>query len=77
MTALMKMAYEEMKNDNIAFACLSGHRQRYEYYDYTPAGSVYNFDIKQAESELKILRFTNPDENWFDFVCMNRKDSYE
>jgi hypothetical protein len=39
--------------------------------------SVYDFDIKQAESELKILRFTNPDENWFDFVCMNRNDSYE
>ena len=38
--------------------------------------SVYEFDISKANSELTILRFDEPNESWFDFVCENRKDVY-
>lgn len=36
--------------------------------------SVYDFDLDNAISELKILRFDQPDENWFKYVCQNRRD---
>jgi predicted acetyltransferase len=44
MKTLMNMALEDMKKDGMAFSCLGGQRQRYEYFGYTPAGSSYNFE---------------------------------
>ena len=38
--------------------------------------SIYDFDMETAERELNILRFYEPDEKWFDFVCSNRRDAY-
>jgi len=38
--------------------------------------SIYEFDMEKAENELNILRFDEPDEKWFDFVCLNRRDAY-
>ena len=35
--------------------------------------SIYEFDLKKAEKELAILRFSEPDEAWLDFVCTNRR----
>ena len=34
--------------------------------------SIYEFDLENAEKELAIVRFTEPDEVWLDFVCANR-----
>jgi len=38
--------------------------------------SVYKYDMGQAEKGLAILRFTEPDENWLDFVCRNRQGKH-
>jgi hypothetical protein len=38
--------------------------------------SVYNFDVKAAESVLDILKFTAPDRLWLDFVHQNRRGIY-
>ena len=43
MSYLVEKAMDDMKNDGIVFSCLSGHRQRYEYFGYSPAGSLYKF----------------------------------
>lgn len=34
--------------------------------------SFYDFNEDAAESELSIIRFKEPNEEWFDFVCANR-----
>ena len=34
--------------------------------------SVYEFDLEKAERDLVIIRFEKPDEEWLDFVCINR-----
>ena len=34
--------------------------------------SEYEYDSEAAERELKIIRFEEPDEEWLDFVCLNR-----
>ena len=34
--------------------------------------SVYEFELEKAECELNIIRFNKPDEEWLDFVCLNR-----
>ena len=39
--------------------------------------SIYDFDIKKAESELKIIRFDKADREWLDFVSLNRKGQCE
>jgi predicted N-acetyltransferase YhbS len=44
MKALMGAALEDMKRDGVVFSCLGGQRQRYEYFGYTPAGTVCRFD---------------------------------
>jgi hypothetical protein len=31
--------------------------------------SIYEFDLEQAEKDLKILHFETPDVHWLDFVC--------
>jgi hypothetical protein len=38
--------------------------------------SVYDFDMMRAEKELDVLRFPEPDEDWFDYVCQNRQATY-
>jgi predicted N-acetyltransferase YhbS len=43
MKALMETALEDMRREGVVFSCLSGRRQRYEYFGYTPAGTVLNF----------------------------------
>lgn len=35
--------------------------------------STYDFDVKKAESELKIIHFDKADKEWLDFVSVNRK----
>ena len=32
----------------------------------------YDFMQEAAEQKLKIIRFTEPDEKWLDFICLNR-----
>ena len=39
--------------------------------------SVYDFDMEQARKDLEILQFPEPDEDWFNFVCQNRKGAYD
>ena len=34
--------------------------------------SSYHFDYEAAQKELEIIRFTEPDEAWLDFICANR-----
>ncbi|MCL2600428.1 MAG: GNAT family N-acetyltransferase [Treponema sp.] len=48
MKVLMKMALEDMRRDGMVFSCLGGQRQRYEYFGYTPVGSVYTFSCNEA-----------------------------
>ncbi|MCL2319948.1 MAG: GNAT family N-acetyltransferase, partial [Treponema sp.] len=43
MKELMKMALDDMRHDGVVFSCLSGRRQRYEYFGYGLAGSVWAF----------------------------------
>jgi len=43
MKKLMNMALDDMRRDGIVFSCLSGRRQRYEYFGYTPVGTAYTF----------------------------------
>ena len=35
--------------------------------------SIYDLDIEKAESELKIIRFDEADEEWLSFISDNRK----
>jgi hypothetical protein len=48
MKTLMNMALDDMKRDRIAFSCLGGQRQRYEYFGYTPIGSSAGFRCDKA-----------------------------
>ena len=34
--------------------------------------SAYHFDYKNAQKELEVIHFPEPDEAWLDFVCANR-----
>ena len=47
MKTLMNMALDEMKKDGMVFSCLSGRRQRYEYYGFTQAGCNYIFSVRE------------------------------
>jgi len=38
--------------------------------------SIYDFNMEQASKTLSVLKFTGPDEDWFDFVCQNRSGTY-
>ncbi len=35
--------------------------------------STYEFDIELAERNLAILRFNDPNADWLDFICANRR----
>lgn len=39
--------------------------------------SVYDFDEESAMPVLNILRFSEPDKNWLDFVHQNRSGKYK
>jgi len=43
MKELMNRALEDMRRDGMVFSCLSGRRQRYEYFGYGRTGSRYTF----------------------------------
>jgi ribosomal protein S18 acetylase RimI-like enzyme len=43
MRTLMEMALADMERDGIVFSCLSGQRQRYEYFGFSPAGTQIVF----------------------------------
>ena len=32
----------------------------------------YEFNLEVAEKEIKVISFDKPDEEWLDFVCLNR-----
>jgi len=38
--------------------------------------SIYEFNMDVAKESLEILHFAEPNEDWFDFVCQNRKGAY-
>jgi predicted N-acetyltransferase YhbS len=48
MKVLMNMAHEDMRNDGMAFSCLGGQRQRYEYFGYIATGTNYYFTVCEA-----------------------------
>ncbi len=35
--------------------------------------SIYEFDFEQAKQDLTMIRFAEPDDEWLDFVCGNRR----
>ncbi|MDR1046755.1 MAG: GNAT family N-acetyltransferase [Treponema sp.] len=44
MRELMNRALEDMRKDGMVFSCLDGRRQRYEYFGFSPAGTVFSFE---------------------------------
>jgi len=56
MKTLMKTALDEMKRDGMVFGCLGGQRQRYEYFGFTPVGSVFSFSVSDANISHTIGR---------------------
>jgi hypothetical protein len=38
--------------------------------------SIYEIDFEKLISELSVLRFTSPNNAWFDFVMANRRGTY-
>jgi hypothetical protein len=46
MKALMGILLEDMRKDGMVFSCLSGRRQRYEYFGYAPAGTRVIFECR-------------------------------
>ena len=45
-------------------------------YEGTPTVSIYEFDENGIPHEFNILRFDSANEDWFDFVCDHRRDTY-
>ncbi|MDR1325057.1 MAG: GNAT family N-acetyltransferase [Treponema sp.] len=78
MKTLMNMALEDMRQDNMAFSCLGGQRQRYEYFGYTPLGSHLAFDCNKRNthhtlgrdfvSSLSLKRITAKDDALLDAI---------
>jgi predicted N-acetyltransferase YhbS len=48
MKELMNRALSDMRRDHMVFTCLTGHRQRYEYFGYGRTGSVYSFTCSET-----------------------------
>jgi hypothetical protein len=42
----------------------------------TQVVSIYDYNMDQAQRDLEILQFSEPNEDWFDFVCQNRRGAY-
>jgi predicted N-acetyltransferase YhbS len=77
MRALMAEALRDMQRDGIAFSCLGGQRQRYEYFGYTPLGSYLAFECNSANlrhaaaaagSGLSLKRLAKDDDAGLDTV---------
>jgi predicted N-acetyltransferase YhbS len=78
MKALMNMAHEDMRKDGMAFSCLGGQRQRYEYFGYTPTGTNYYFTVSKAnirhtlgkdwKTSLRMLPVTPADKETLDNI---------
>jgi predicted acetyltransferase len=78
MKALMDMALEDMRRDGMVFSCLGGQRQRYEYFGYTPLGSLLAFGATRANirhslgqdfvSRLSLKRLTEKDDGLLDDI---------
>jgi hypothetical protein len=62
----------ENRSQAAEFADIVMKRRRVE----TQVVSVYEFDMEQAKKSLETLQFHEPDEDWFKFVCQNRRDAY-
>lgn len=45
MRTLMEMSIEDMIKDGVDFSFLGGRRQRYNYFSYEKAGTVYSFTV--------------------------------
>jgi predicted N-acetyltransferase YhbS len=48
MRGLMETALEDMRREGVAFSCLGGQRQRYEYFGYVPTGVKVDFLCRRA-----------------------------
>jgi predicted N-acetyltransferase YhbS len=48
MRALMEIALEDMRREQVVFSCLGGQRQRYEYFGYVPTGVRVRFFCRRA-----------------------------
>jgi ribosomal protein S18 acetylase RimI-like enzyme len=48
MRVLMKTALADMAADGIAFSCLGGLRQRYEYFGFSPVGTQLVFECRRS-----------------------------
>jgi len=44
----MDKAMDDMRRDGIVFSCLSGNRQRYEYFGFIPTGNAYSFMVNEG-----------------------------
>lgn len=58
MSNMLKAAIYDAANENVDFMFLSGNRQRYEHYGFSPAGYQYSFtivaaNIKHMDSQVK------------------------
>ena len=68
MKELMKAALDDMRRDGIVFSCLSGRRQRYEHFGFSPAGSAYTFTCSAdnirhtlgAQGNVRLIRGQRP-----------------
>lgn len=54
MKKLMNMALEDMKKDGIHISCLSGKKQRYEYFGYIPCGQKIYSTINNENIKHKL-----------------------
>lgn len=61
MKRLMNMALEDMKNQGVNISFLSGSRQRYEYFGYTPSGQSLSYKIEDENVKHFLRKYINED----------------
>ena len=61
MKKLMNMALEDMKNQGVHISFLSGNRQRYEYFGYTPSGQKLSYKIEDENIKHILEKYINKD----------------
>lgn len=59
MKKLMDIALKDMREQGIHISCLSGKRQRYEYFGYTPCGQKNYYTIKTENVKHKLNKYIN------------------
>ena len=59
MKKLMNMALKDMRKQGIHISCLSGKRQRYEYFGYTPCGQKIYYTIKAENVKHRLNQYIN------------------